>query len=150
VLTTTTPTRHVHTRGMRLPVLCDGAVNRAHAHAFFHGCMGTQSKLLVADSPMQTSTCRSSSHPTPPHTNTQDRQHAQQAMARPSKVPPAAAPIAFLKRKSKGSSLWSSLFFKRPGLVAMGILSLAFCVVISVWRPLTPEQFARQWYVYGS
>ena len=70
-------------------------------------------------------------------------------MARPSKVPAPAAAVASLKkaRKGKGSSLWSSLLFKHPGVVGMGILSLAFCVVISIWRPLTPEQFARQWYM---
>lgn len=68
-----------------------------------------------------------------------------------SKAPAPAAAVASLKkaRKGKGSSLWTALLFKHPGAVGMGLLSLAFCVVISVWRPLTPEQFARQWYVYG-
>ena len=80
-----------------------------------------------------------------PHTN--PRQHAQEAMTRPSKGSSAAVAASLKKvRKGKGS-LWSSLLFKYPGAVVMGFLSLAFCVVISLWRPLTPEQFARQWYV---
>lgn len=68
-------------------------------------------------------------------------------MTRPSKGPSAAVVTSLKKvRKGKGS-LWSSLLLKYPGAVVMGLLSLAFCVVITLWRPLTPEQFARQWYV---
>jgi hypothetical protein len=88
---------------------------------------------------------------TPLHTHKPKRQHAHAAMARPSKVPAPAAAVASLKKARKGKgSLWSSLLFKHPGVVGMGILALAFCVVISVWRPLTPQQFARQWYVRAS
>ncbi|GAB5037601.1 Hypothetical protein NocV09_09100060 [Nannochloropsis oceanica] len=70
-------------------------------------------------------------------------------MVRPSMGSSAAVAASLKKVRMGKGSLWSSLLLKYPGAVVMGLLSLAFCVVISLWQPLSPEQFARQWFENG-
>lgn len=53
-------------------------------------------------------------------------------------------PVAVLKRGRNSKGI-ASLLGKYPGALAMGLLSLSICWIVSFWRPLSSEQFARQW-----
>ncbi|EWM26018.1 hypothetical protein Naga_100150g5 [Nannochloropsis gaditana] len=57
-------------------------------------------------------------------------------------------PVAVMKRGRNSKGI-ASLIGKYPGALAMGLLSLAFCWIVSFWRPLSSEQFARQWFENG-
>ncbi len=65
-------------------------------------------------------------------------------MGKPRKPPAPSAASGSIRKGKKGKGLLASMR-QHPGATAMGLLSIVFCGVVSVWQPLGPEKFARLW-----